>query len=210
MRKLLCVAFLVLLLAGIAEAGPGAPKKGLPRETAILETSLGEIEIELYRADAPKTVENFVKLAGKRFFDGLRFHRVARGFVIQTGDPLTRDVKSREKWGTGGKSIYGKEFEDELNPAAPSFQRGYVRGAVAMANHGANTNTSQFFIMISEAPKMPKNYSIFGSVVRGMETVDKIGAVELDPPYNADGRPKQDVFLKKVTIKKISSPKKSK
>lgn len=198
----------VLSLAFFADAGAFVTKKTPQGETAVLETSLGTIEIELYRADAPKTVENFVKLAGKKSFDGLRFHRVAKGFVIQTGDPLSRDISLMAKWGTGGKSVYGKEFEDELNPAAPSFQRGYVRGVVAMANHGRNTNSSQFFIMLADAPGMPKNYTIFGSVVRGMETVDKIGSVELDPPYASDGRPKQEVVLKKVTIKKSAPPKK--
>jgi cyclophilin family peptidyl-prolyl cis-trans isomerase len=194
----LAVVFLAFVTAAVATV----TKKTPPREVAILETSLGTFEVELYRADAPKTVDNFVKLAGKKFFDGLRFHRVAKGFVIQTGDPLSRDVKAVEKWGTGGKSIYGKEFEDELNPAAPSFKRGYLRGVVAMANHGRNTNSSQFFVMLSDAPQMPKNYTIFGNVVKGMDVVDKIGAVELDPPYAADGRPKQEVLLKKVTIKK--------
>jgi cyclophilin family peptidyl-prolyl cis-trans isomerase len=194
----------VSYLAFVTVAGATVAKKSPPREIAILETSLGTFEVELYRADAPKTVDNFVKLAGKRFFDGLRFHRVAKGFVIQTGDPLSRDIKAMEKWGTGGKSIYGKEFEDELNPAAPSFKRGYVRGVVAMANHGRNTNSSQFFVMLADAPQMPKNYTIFGSVVKGMDVVDKIGAVELDPPYAADGRPKQEVLLKKVTIKKLA------
>ncbi len=197
--KLLAVSLFLSL--ALFDAKETAAQKHPPAETALLETSLGTIEIELYRADAPKTVENFVKLAQKKFFDGLRFHRVAKGFVIQTGDPLSRDVKSMAKWGSGGKSIYGKEFEDELNPAAPSFRRGYVRGTVAMANRGPNTNTSQFFIMLADAPRMPKNYTIFGRVVRGIETVDKIGGVELDPPHASDGRPKQDVLLKKVTVK---------
>lgn len=200
--------WLLLTLVFFDEEDAAAKQKNPPPETAVLETSLGTIEIELYRADAPKTVENFVKLAQKKYFDGLRFHRVAKGFVIQSGDPLTRDLKSMEKWGTGGTSIYGKEFEDELKPAAPSFQKGYVRGVVAMANRGRNTNTSQFFIMIADAPRMPKNYTIFGSVIGGMETVDRIGAVELDPPYASDGRPKQDVLLKKVTIKKSVPAKK--
>ncbi len=199
------LAVILFLSLGLLVRGEAAAQKAPRAETAVLETSLGTIEIELYRADAPKTVENFVKLAQKKFFDGLRFHRVAKGFVIQTGDPLSRDVKSMAKWGSGGKSIYGKEFEDELNPAAPSFQKGYVRGTVAMANRGPNTNTSQFFIMLADAPRMPKNYTIFGKVIRGIETVDVIGAVELDPPYASDGRPKQDVLLKKVTIR--STPK---
>jgi cyclophilin family peptidyl-prolyl cis-trans isomerase len=195
-----------LLVCNMVEAG--TEKGGPAREIAVLETSMGTIEIELYRADAPKTVENFVKLASQKFFDGMRFHRVAKGFVIQTGDQFSRDVKQRDKWGTGGKSIYGKEFADELNPNAPSYQAGFKRGVVAMANRGPNTNTSQFFILLVDYPQLPKNYTIFGKVVKGLETVDKIGAVELDPPYASDGRPKVDVMLRKVTIRKPLAPKK--
>jgi len=202
-------AFLLLSLAFLGDAGAVVTKKDPPRETVLIETSLGTIEIELYRADAPKAVENFVGLAKKRFFDGLRFHRVAKGFVIQTGDPLSRDLQSVAKWGTGGRSIYGKEFADELNVSAPSYRRGYVRGVVAMANHGRNTNSSQFFIMLVDAPQMPKNYTIFGGVLHGMDVVDKIGGVELDPPYASDGRPKQDVILKRVTIRKTAPAKKA-
>lgn len=201
MRYVTPAALAAFSLAFFAEGGIAVPTKNPSGDTAVLQTSLGNIEIELYRADAPKTVENFVKLAGKKFFDGLRFHRVAKGFVIQSGDPLSRDPKSMAKWGTGGKSIYGKEFADELNPKAPSFQRGYVRGVVAMANHGPNTNSSQFFILLADAPQLPKSYTIFGKVIGGMETVDKIGAVELDPPYASDGRPKQDVILIKVVAR---------
>jgi peptidylprolyl isomerase len=209
MKILRSVALMALSLAFLGEADAVVTKKDPPRETALIETSLGTIEIELYRADAPKAVENFVGLAKKKFFDGLRFHRVARGFVIQTGDPLSRDVKSIAKWGTGGKSIYGKEFEDELRPSAPSYRRGYARGVVAMANHGRNTNSSQFFILLADAPQMPKNYTIFGTVLQGMDVVDRIGGVELDPPYASDGRPKQDVFLKSITIRRSAPAKKA-
>jgi cyclophilin family peptidyl-prolyl cis-trans isomerase len=162
---------------------------------ATIETSKGTIEMELYQSDAPKTVANFIGLAEQGYYNGVIFHRIAKGFVIQTGDPTGT--------GTGGKSIYGKEFEDELNPSTPSYQEGYVRGTVAMANRGPNTNTSQFFIMLRSAPSMPKNYTIFGKVVRGMDVVDSIAAVEITPqmgPY--DGKPKVDVVMKKVTIAK--------
>jgi cyclophilin family peptidyl-prolyl cis-trans isomerase len=206
MRMFLSVACALLLSSGIGNSGPTFKEK--PPETAVVETSMGTFEIELYRADAPKTVENFAKLAKKKFFDGLRFHRIAKGFVIQTGDDFTRDLTKMAKWGSGGKSIYGKEFADELNPSAPSYQRGYVRGVVAMANRGANTNTSQFFILLADAPQLPKNYTIFGRVVKGMEVVDKIGAVELDPPYARDGRPAKEVLLKSVKIAKPAPAKK--
>jgi cyclophilin family peptidyl-prolyl cis-trans isomerase len=199
---------IILCAALIAPGGsPAVADKG--KEIAVLQTSLGTFEIELYRSEAPKTVENFVRLAQKKMFDGIRFHRVSRGFVIQSGDPLSADLKKKELWGSGGTSIYGgKEFVDELNASTASFKEGYKRGIVAMANRGPNTNTSQFFVMLADRPDMPKKYTIFGKVVSGMDVVDKIGAVELDPPYVSDGKPKVDVMLKKVTIKKTARPRK--
>lgn len=168
-------------------------------EIAVMATSMGTIEIELYRNDAPRTVDNFVKLAEQKYFDGIKFHRIAKGFVIQGGDPTGT--------GGGGKSIYGKEFEDELNPAAPSFKTGYVRGTVAMANRGPNTNTSQFFIMLQDAPRLPKAYTIFGRVVSGLDVVDRIGAVEITPEMGAtDGRPKTDVVITSVRMKQQTAP----
>lgn len=160
---------------------------------ATIETSKGMIELELYQSDAPKTVANFTGLAEQGYYNGVIFHRVAKGFVIQAGDPTGT--------GRGGKSIYGKEFEDELNPTTHSYQEGYVRGTIAMANRGPNTNTSQFFIMLQSAPTMPKSYTIFGKVVKGMDVVDSIAAADITPqmgPY--DGKPKVDVVMKKVTV----------
>jgi cyclophilin family peptidyl-prolyl cis-trans isomerase len=156
---------------------------------------MGTIEIEMFRGDAPRTVDNFVKLSDQKYYDGIKFHRIAKGFVIQGGDPTGT--------GGGGKSIYGAEFEDELNPATSSFKAGYRRGTVAMANRGPNTNTSQFFIMLQDAPRLPKAYTIFGRVVSGMEVVDKIGAVEITPEMGpTDGRPKTDVVILSARVKK--------
>jgi cyclophilin family peptidyl-prolyl cis-trans isomerase len=114
--------------------------------------------------------------------------------VIQGGDPTGS--------GMGGKSIYGGEFADELDPKTPSYKAGYVKGVMAMANKGPNTNTSQFFIMLADAPRMPKSYTIFGKVVKGIEVVDKIGEVELLQRGSRDGNPKVDVVMKKVTIRR--------
>ncbi len=169
------------------------------REIAVLQTSMGTFRIELYRKDAPKTVENFVKLAEKKYFDGMRVHRVVKGFVIQTGDPNSRDPAKAGLWGTGGESIYGGEFEDELDPRTPSAKEGYKRGVVAMANRGPNTNTSQFFVCLRDV-NLPLQYSIFGKVVKGWDVVEKIGQVEIVGPN--DTRPKKDIMLKKVTIKR--------
>ncbi|MBP8975252.1 MAG: peptidylprolyl isomerase [Bacteroidetes bacterium] len=160
---------------------------------ATLETTKGNIELELYPTDAPKAVENFVGLAEQGYYNGVLFHRICKGFVIQTGDSTGL--------GTGGRSIYGKEFEDELNPNAPSFREGYRRGTVAMANRGPNTNTSQFFILVQDAPWMPKQYTIFGKVIKGMEVVDAIEAVDIIPEMGEnDGRPVEDIVIQKVTI----------
>ena len=182
----------VVVVAGAqTRQQPAVPQK----ESAVIETSMGTIECELYRSDAPKTVENFVKLAEKKYFDGVTFHRVSKGFVIQGGDPTGT--------GGGGKSIYGKEFADELNPATPSFKAGYRKGVLAMANRGPNTNTSQFFIMLRDVPSMPKNYTIFGKVTKGMEVVDKIGEVDITPQLGSnDGKPKVPVVMKKVRIRR--------
>lgn len=199
----IAMAALMLLATGYAQTKKKAtatttddkkPKMENKKETGVIETTMGTIEVELYRSDAPKTVENFTKLAQQKYFDGIIFHRVSKGFVIQGGDSTGT--------GTGGKSIYGKEFEDELNPAAPSYKEGYKKGVLAMANRGPNTNTSQFFIMLKDIPSMPKNYTIFGKVVKGMDIVEKIGQVDITPAMGPnDGKPKVDVVMKKVTIK---------
>ncbi len=133
---------------------------------ATIKTAKGDIVIELYNQDAPKTVANFATLAKYGYYNNLTFHRVVPGFVIQGGDPNGN--------GTGGVSIYGKTFEDELNPNTPSYQEGYKEGVVAMANSGPNTNGSQFFIMLADNPDLPKNYTIFGKVTQGMDVVKQI------------------------------------
>jgi len=204
---MLVMAVLALPVYGVAQTktkptpkDEKKPKMENVKETAVIETSMGTIEAELYRADAPKTVENFVKLAEKKYFDGVIFHRVSKGFVIQGGDPTGT--------GAGGKSIWGKEFDDELNPNTPSYKEGYKKGVLAMANRGPNTNTSQFFIILRDINSLPKNYTIFGKVVKGMEVVDKIGEVEITPQRgSSDGKPKVDVVMKKVTIRKEGGPK---
>jgi cyclophilin family peptidyl-prolyl cis-trans isomerase len=160
-----------------------------------IETTKGDIELELYETDAPKTVANFAGLAEEGYFNGVIFHRISKGFVIQGGDSTGT--------GRGGKSIYGKEFADELDPSTLSYKEGYKRGTVAMANRGPNTNTSQFFIILKDASWMPKQYTIFGKVTKGMDVVDLIAAVEIIPQMGpTDGKPKVDIVMKKVSVKK--------
>ncbi len=172
------------------------------KKIGVMETSMGTIEFELYTDDAPKTTENFIKLAQKKFFDGQRVHRVAKGFVLQTGDDKSKDAKLISEWGTGGQSIWGKPFEDELNPNTPSYKEGYKKGVLAMANTGRpGSNTSQFFICLQDVG-LPHSYTIFGKVTKGLDVVDKIGGVEIIPGMGpTDGRPKVDILVKKITIK---------
>ncbi len=159
---------------------------------ATLKTSAGEIVIALFPKVTPKTVANFVLLARKGFYDGVKFHRVIKDFMIQTGDPESRG-EDTSRYGTGGP---GYTFEDEL-----SGQEDYSRATVAMANSGPDTNGSQFFIVQKDQKDLPKSYTIFGRVVEGMEVVDKIAAV---PVKNNDqgekSLPIKPVILEKVVI----------
>ena len=147
---------------------------------ATLHTNHGEIKIELFDDDAPKTVDNFTKLAGDKFYEGVIFHRVIKDFMIQGGDPTGT--------GRGGP---GYTFEDEAN------DHKIVRGALAMANAGPNTNGSQFFIVTTDAaPWLDGKHTVFGRVVEGMEVVDAIEASETD----AGDRPRQDVVIERVAL----------
>jgi cyclophilin family peptidyl-prolyl cis-trans isomerase len=137
---------------------------------ATIKTSLGEIKVELNGQGTPVAAENFAKLAEAGFYDGIKFHRVISGFMIQGGDPLTKDDSMKARWGTGGP---GYQFADE------KFTGEYTRGTLAMANSGPNTNGSQFFIMHQDYP-LPPQYVIFGKVLEGMEIVDKIAALKTD------------------------------
>jgi peptidylprolyl isomerase len=128
----------------------------------ILETNQGNIEIELMPSVAPKTVENFTKLAEKGYYNGIIFHRVIKEFMIQGGDPTGT--------GTGGASIWGKEFEDEINIDV-KFNK---PGILAMANSGRNTNGSQFFITTAKTPWLHQKHTIFGKVIAGYDVVQKI------------------------------------
>ncbi len=201
MRKLFSATLVILLTLGLSRIMPGdlqnkKEQKSMSQDSvtyATIQTNVGDIVIELYSQDAPKTVKNFVELSKQGYFNGVIFHRISKGFVIQGGDPTGT--------GSGGTSIYGGSFEDELNPATESYKTGYVRGVVAMANAGPNTNTSQFFIMLADVQRLPKNYTIFGKVVKGMDTVDQIAASDIIPQMGPnDGRPVNPVEMNKVVI----------
>jgi cyclophilin family peptidyl-prolyl cis-trans isomerase len=147
---------------------------------AILHTNHGAIDIELYPDDAPKTVENFVKLASDGFYDGVIFHRVIPDFMIQGGDPTGT--------GTGGP---GYTFEDEAN------DKRVERGALAMANAGPNTNGSQFFIVTADAASwLDGKHTVFGRVTDGMDVVDAISGVDRDP----GDKPVDAVVIERVEL----------
>jgi cyclophilin family peptidyl-prolyl cis-trans isomerase len=148
--------------------------------TATLHTNRGAVTVELFDADAPKTVANFVKLAGEGFYDGVIFHRVIPDFMIQGGDPTGT--------GRGGP---GYMFEDEINPHKVE------RGALAMANAGPNTNGSQFFIVTTPAaPWLDGKHTVFGRVISGMDVVEEISELETD----AHDKPRQDVVIERVEL----------
>ncbi len=132
--------------------------------SATIKTAKGNIEVALYASGAAKTVTNFATFAKRGFYNNLTFHRV-EPWVIQGGDPMGT--------GTGGYSIYGETFEDEINPESKIYQQGYVEGILAMANKGPDTNGSQFFIL-TRTTSLEPNYTIFGKVTRGMEVVKSI------------------------------------
>jgi len=204
MKKLIIIGAILIIAGGLAwyftssgktnedtmnqeESTNTTPPADYGDKIAKIRTNQGTFEIEFYPQDAPKTVENFIRLAESGYYDEGSFHRVVKDFVIQGGDPTGT--------GSGGESIYGETFEDELNPSAPSFQAGYQKGVVAMANRGPNTNGSQFFVMLETNP-LPNLYTIFGKVRKGQEVVDKIGQVEVD----ANDRPIEPIVIEKVTI----------
>ena len=163
-------------------------KENMTNPHIILKTNKGEIEIELLGDKAPNTVTNFVKLANEGFYNGTRFHRVIKGFMIQGGDPLSKDVANRASWGTGGP---GYSFADEFNDTK------LVKGILAMANSGPNTNGSQFFIVTAEStPWLDGKHTSFGKVVRGMDIVE---AIEGTKTGQAD-QPVEDMLVEKVTV----------
>ncbi|MDP3996713.1 MAG: peptidylprolyl isomerase [bacterium] len=180
---------------------------------ATLKTNKGDITIEFLSRNAPKTVSNFIKLAESGFYDGVKFHRVDPGFMIQGGDPLTKDESKKDRWGTGDP---GYKFNDEINWQSLGIpvndqallRGGYssvpgiesvrlTRGIMAMANSGPNTNGSQFFIITaSETPWLNGKHTGFARVTNGMEVVDAISKVGRD----VREAPIEPVVIEKVTL----------
>ncbi len=170
---------------------PEPPLDTLP-VAVVRVREMGDIRIALRPDQAPQTVANFEKLAGTQFYDGIAFHRVIPGFMVQTGDPLSKDRDPRND-GTGGP---GYKIPDEIKGLH------HRRGIVSMANAGPNTGGSQFFILVGEAPQLDAKHTVFGRVIAGMEVVDAIVGVPRDE-YGRHGppdRPLKNVVIESLTI----------
>ena len=177
MRRL--IGLIVLFLGGSLFMAPSVHAAGNPKAT--IETAKGTLVIELYKDKAPKTVGNFVALANKGFYNGIIFHRVIPGFMVQTGDPTGT--------GMGGP---GYSFADEFGPGLKHSGAGIL----SMANSGPNTNGSQFFITLAATPWLDGKHSVFGKVVEGQSVVEEIAAA----PRDSSDRPLQEISMKRVTI----------
>jgi len=186
------IIVIITLLIGYASNNKTINRNNMIKinnQTIIIETSLGNIVIELYSDKAPKTVDNFLKLTQSGFYDNTKFHRVIKGFMIQGGDPYTKG-EDTSIYGTGGP---GYKFADELNDLP------MVRGMLAMANSAPNTNGSQFFIITAiETPWLVGKHTVFGKVISGMDIVDKIENTKI----NEDDLPIVPVIVNKILIKK--------
>jgi len=175
------IALGVVGLAAFGMMTGAAMAQSMSASRAVIETTKGTIVVELNAEQAPKTVANFVKLAREGFYDGIIFHRVIPGFMVQTGDPTGT--------GRGGP---GYTFADEFSPQLSHD----AAGVVSMANAGPNTNGSQFFITLAPTPWLDGKHSVFGRVVSGQDVVDQIAAA----PRDAQDRPREEIAMSRVRI----------
>ncbi len=203
MKNLIALLFAGLLIAGCSSSNSNESVKkekgktveqntneqmnAKKNDVAVMKTNMGTIELQLFPDKAPKTVENFEGLAEKGYYNGVIFHRVIDGFMIQGGDPSGT--------GRGGESIWGRPFEDEIDRSLQFDSEGIL----AMANSGPNTNGSQFFITLAATPWLNGHHTIFGKVISGMDIVRAIGKVQTTKPFD---KPVKDVVIENVTIEK--------
>lgn len=187
----------IIVIVGTVYFGAQAPlqkrESNLPKTetmtTATITTNKGVITLELFDSRTPATVENFKKLAGEGFYNGTRFHRVIKNFMIQGGDPLSKDIANQAMWGTGGP---GYKFNDEITPENKNDI-----GTISMANAGPNTNGSQFFINTNNNNFLDTKHTVFGRVVNGMEVVTAIENTQT----GVNDRPLEDMIIEKIEIK---------
>ena len=194
MKQLTSGLILLFTLLGCGQQSKDSLAKQSTKETpmekssqvfATIETSMGTFKVELYKNATPKTVDNFVGLAEKGYYDGVTFHRVISNFMIQGGDPTGT--------GRGGQSVYGAPFQDEFVDTL----RHTGSGILSMANGGPNTNGSQFFVTLAPTPWLDGKHAVFGKVIEGMDVVSAIGKVKTTKPFD---KPVEQVVMKKVTI----------
>ena len=195
--KTVCIAVVAGLLAvGCSQSGNSkipAGAKSSGGKHATIETDRGPIEIEFLESDSPQAVENFRLLAEHGYYNGLTFHRIVKGFMIQGGDPTGT--------GTGGESAWGESFPDNINQQSPLYQAGYRRGILAYANAGPNTSGSQFFIMHMDYELAP-NYVIFARVTSGMTAVDAIADTQTSlGDDGAMSKPVTPQTIKTITVR---------
>ena len=170
-----------------------APEAATTNEVAVLKTSAGEMVVEFWPDVAPKHVENFKKLAKQGFYDGTAFHRIIKGFMIQGGDPNTKDPNKEDSYGSGGP---GHSVNAEFN------DRKHVRGVLSMAR-SANPNSagSQFFLMLGDAPSLDNKYTAFGKLIKGDEVLGKIGDTPVGPNRSGEmSKPKERIEVQSVKI----------
>lgn len=176
----------ILLFILIFIAGCGG--EDMKRTQIRMETSAGVMTFGLYDDLTPITAGNFKKLAQEGFYDGQRFHRIIKNFMIQGGDPLSKDLKNKDRWGTGGSDEIPDEFVSSLKHTK--------KGLLSMANAGPNTGSSQFFITLVPTPWLDGKHAIFGELVEGEDVLDAIGLMKTD----SKNRPVTDVIIKKVSV----------
>jgi peptidyl-prolyl cis-trans isomerase B (cyclophilin B) len=162
-------------------------------EVAVIKTTAGEMIIEFWTDAAPQTVENFKKLARQGFYNGTAFHRIVKGFMIQGGDPLTKDAKMESRWGTGGP---GYQIKAEFN------NQPHVRGVISMArSQNPDSAGSQFFICLGDAKFLDRQYTAFGRVIKGDEVLGQIGETKVTPSNGGEmSKPTARVGVDSVTI----------
>jgi peptidyl-prolyl cis-trans isomerase B (cyclophilin B) len=170
--------------------------KGGGKEVAIIQTSMGNMTVEFYEKEAPKTVANFKALARRGFYDGVKFHRIIAGFMVQTGDPNTKTGRP-ETWGTGGSGT--------TVPAEFSHTLKHTEGTVSMARSAdPNSASSQFFICLADAPHLDGQYTAFGKVVKGLDVLRKLGKAPVKAsPMGEKSLPVRPPVVKKITIRAI-------
>ncbi len=181
MKKIILFLLLILLLLISCQNNDTST-------TVTFETTQGTFKVELFTDKTPLTAQNFIDLAQKGFYDGTKFHRVIAGFMIQGGDPYSKEDSLKARWGTGGP---GYEIQDEFHSDLRN-----VRGTLSMANRGPNTGGSQFFINVVDNTYLDGRHAVFGNVIEGMDVVDAISAVAVDE----QDRPLEGVVVTKVII----------